>query len=125
MHTAVFGISMFVYPKMAPAGAETTCEKYSTFFNSFNADAKEIIQGLEWISDKISRSKVSVLTNHTHTHTHTHSLSLSLSLSLSHTHTHKTHTHIYIYLEGERDAEREREREREKREAKPNQTNCR
>ena len=71
-------------PKIAPAGTESTQEKYGTFLNAFHPDVKRIIQRIEREKYKIGRSEVTALFNQTDTHTHTH-----------------THIYIYIYIMGE------------------------
>ena len=50
---------------MAIAGAKSAKGKYGTFFNSFHPDVKQLTQKIEWITNKISTSKVSLLFNQT------------------------------------------------------------
>ena len=55
----VLVISLYISPKMVPAGVESTREKYGTILNSFRPDVKRLIGRLEQINYKIGRREVS------------------------------------------------------------------
>ena len=69
---------MLVSLKMAPAGPNVLGKNMAPFW-IHSIQMSNDSWRFEQITNKISRSEVSVLFNHTHTHTH-------------------THTHIYIYI---------------------------
>ena len=53
----VFVISLFILPKMTPAGAESTWGKSGAFLNSFYPDVKRITRSLNWSSIKLAETK--------------------------------------------------------------------